>query len=179
MSSRRSRRPSRISLAAVLCSAGLACVEVAAAVPLPDLAPPRTMRIELRWSDQPAGPTAVASPLTRGGDDDGQFHQMTAVIPIVEHRFDVRRWRGRQVQISLVVPALVEGLGSTTGMIVKWDGGSVFGAGRARPGERVPVFAGRIDSDQLLERLRFELLVDSRFFDGRIRFSPAFELEER
>ncbi|MGE0310316.1 MAG: hypothetical protein AB7P21_01655 [Lautropia sp.] len=164
------------SLAAVLAALALARPGIAA-VPLPDLAPPRTERIALRWQDQPAIATMAPGAFSRGAIDDARFHEMTATIPALEHRFDLRAWRGRTVRIDFVMPSLVEGLASTTGLTVRWDDGVAFRSGRARPGDRVTVFVGRVDTDMLLERLRYTLVVDSRFFDGRIRFRPAFELE--
>lgn len=150
-------------------------------VSLPDLAPPRALRVELRWQDQPSAALFLPGPMTRGGEpeSDARFHEMRASIPIVEHRFDLRAWRGRQVRIDFVVPPLVDGLQSTSAMRVQWEGGAVLRSGSARPGERVTVFSGRVDVDMLLERLSYTLVVDSRFFDGRIRFKPAFELEAR
>lgn len=157
-------------------AAGFACFCAAlpAAERVVDLAVATQVHAELRWHDQPVGPLGASA---RRGAEDERFHEMTAVVPMVEHRLDLRRWKGRNVRIFYAVPTLVDGMLATRGFVVQWETTGVLQSGRARPGERVLVFAGRVGDDMLVDRFRLSLTIDSRFFSGRLKYQPAFELE--
>jgi hypothetical protein len=151
----------------------LACVLLAAARPaaaaterLTDLAPARQVRVDLQWA-----------PIQwQRGDRDPSYHLMSADVPRIEYRLDVARYVGRQVRVLYVIP-LDAGLTSPLGLMVRWKSQGALRAGEARAGDRVTVFEGRIAAGSLDDVFDVQLEVDSRYFTGRLRFDPYFEIE--
>ena len=137
-----------------------------AAERLADLAPSRESRVDLRWSTVD----------WRRGDSDPGFHQMTAEIPRVEYRLDVSRFVGRNARVYFVLP-MDAGVTAPQGLLVKWIAQGPLRSGQGRPGERVAVYEGRITQALFDDRFDLQLLVDSRFFTGRLRLNPYFEIE--
>jgi hypothetical protein len=138
----------------------------AAAERLTDLAPVRESRVDLRWSQIDF----------RRGDADPNYHLMSAEVPRIEYRLDVSRYLGRTAKVYFVLP-MDAGLIAPQGLLVKWVAQGPLRSGQGRPGERVVVFDGRLAEALLSDVLDLQLIVDSRFFTGRLRFNPYFEIE--
>lgn len=144
----------------------MALASAARAERLVDLAPTLQVRLELRWSDFD----------TRRGDADPAFHQMSGSLASVEYRLDVGRHVGQRVRIDYVLPA-DPGFASPQAMLVRWSTRGLLRPGQGRPGDRVTVFEGILREPLLMELFDLQFLVDSRYFDGRFRFAPHFELD--
>lgn len=150
-------------LALLLAASGSA---VAATERLTDIAPARQVRVDLQWA-----------PIQwQRGDRDPSYHLMSADVPRVEYRLDVARHVGRQVRVLYVIP-LDAGLTSPQGLKVRWRSQGAMRAGEGRAGDRVTVFEGRVASGLLEDVFDVQLEVDSRYFTGRLRFDPYFEIE--
>ncbi len=134
---------------------------------LVDTAPAREARVDLKWS-----------PVNwRRGDADPSYFQMSADVPRVEYRLDVTRFVGRNARVFYVFPP-DPGITAPQGLTVKWTAqNGVLRSGQARSGERTPVYEGRISSPVLDEFFDLQLTVDSRYFTGRFRLNPYFEIE--
>ncbi|MBP8306596.1 MAG: hypothetical protein KAY46_04985 [Burkholderiaceae bacterium] len=133
---------------------------------LTDLAPSRQVRVDLQWA-----------PIQwQRGDRDPAYHLMSADVPRIEYRLDVARYVGRQVRVLYVIP-LDAGLTSPLGLKVRWKSQGALRAGEARAGDRVTVFEGRVAAGSLDDVFDVHLEVDSRYFTGRLRFDPYFEID--
>ncbi len=133
---------------------------------LTDLAPARQVRVDLQWA-----------PIQwQRGDRDPSYHLMSAEVPRIEYRLDVARYVGRQVRVLYVIP-MDAGLTSPLGLKVRWKSQGALRAGEARAGDRVTVFEGRVAAGSLADVFDVQLEVDSRYFTGRLRFDPYFEIE--
>ncbi len=133
---------------------------------LVDIAPSRQVRIDLQWA-----------PIQwQRGDRDPAYHLMSATVPNVEYRLDLARHVGRQARVMYVIP-LDAGLTAPQGLLVRWKTQGLLRSGEARAGDRFPVFEGRIARAMFEEVFDVQLEVDSRFFTGRLRFEPYFEIE--
>ena len=133
---------------------------------LTDLSPARQVRVDLQWA-----------PIQwQRGDRDPSYHLMSADVPRIEYRLDVARYVGRQVRVLYVIP-LDAGLTSPLGLKVRWKSQGALRAGEARAGDRVTVFEGRVAAGSLADVFDVQLEVDSRYFTGRLRFDPYFEIE--
>lgn len=62
----------------------------------------------------------------------------------IEYRLATAAYVGKQVRISYVVPAMVPGLRSPQALRVEWRGQPPLASGSGRPGDRVPVWTGRV-----------------------------------
>jgi hypothetical protein len=80
-----------------------------------------------------------------------------------------------------VVPALIEGLRSPSGMRVDWRSGALFAGGTARPGERQMVWSGVVPGPWMTDSLdlsfEVELAQVQLRSDGQFGFEPYFEIE--
>jgi hypothetical protein len=153
----------RLAVAALL-AAGAA--PLAAAERLVDLAPVAVVRLDLRWApfdaNRPPG--------------DAEFARMSAQVPPVEYRLDLTRWIGRNVRVFLVVPT-DPGVIAPQGLELRWTGRGPIRNGQGRAGDRVAVYTGLVREPVLADVLDMQVIVDSRYFTGRLRMLPYFELE--
>ena len=133
-----------------------------------DLSAWREERIELRWAAPRAGGAR--------GHLDAAFHRLDGQVRGVEYRLDLSPWVGRQVRLLLVLP-MPAGIHAPQALRVRWRGDGVLRDGEAQAGERVVVYTATVRDSLLATRLDYELAVDSRFFDGSLRFEPHFEIE--
>ncbi len=144
----------------------LAPLAWAATERLIDLSPPRQVRVELQW----------ATFQGQRGDRDPSYHLMRADVPRIEYRLDTSRHAGQPARIVYVIP-LDAGLTAPQGLRVRWKSQGALRAGEGQAGDRVVVFDGRIPGAVLEDVFDVQLEVDSRFFTGRLRFDPYFEIE--
>lgn len=93
----------------------------------------------------------------------------------VEYRLATAAYVGRQVRISYVVPALIQGLRSPQGLRVEWQGLAPLASGSARPGERVPVWSGQVTGPWTHFALDLTAHVDLRELALRNHQPFAFE----
>lgn len=99
----------------------------------------------------------------------------------VDYRLATAAWVGRNVRLAYVVPALVSGLRSADGLRVDWRGLAPLASGSARPGERVVVWSGRVESPWMVVALEPTAHVDLRQLELRgpapFAFECHFEIE--
>jgi hypothetical protein len=99
----------------------------------------------------------------------------------VDYRLATGRYAGRSARIYFVVPALIEGLRSPSGMRVDWRSGALFAGGTARPGERQMVWSGVVPGPWMTDSLdlsfEVELAQVQLRSDGQFGFEPYFEIE--
>jgi|GEM_PF-6168993 len=132
---------------------------------LRDLAPTTTARVELQWSD-----------ITQlRGTDDPEMHMMRGQVRHVPYRLDLTKYKGKHARIELVIP-MSTGLFAPHALTVYWRGDGQIPDGQLHAGGRRSVFVGRITEPVLDTTLDFDLLVDSRLFNGRLEFEPYFEI---
>lgn len=105
-------------------------------------------------------------------DDARGATQMLSGSVVVHLRLDVRAWRGQVVRIYQVLPAQ-----PGTPVEMQWRSRGVLMPGRMRDGDRVLVFAGRIDADQLQDTLELGLRLDGDRSSERERLRVGYELE--
>lgn len=140
---------------------------VPAAERLADTAVQRAAQVDLRWSGVD----------WRRGEADPAYHQMRADVPRVEYRLDLTRYVGRNARVFYVLPG-DPGILAPQGLTVRWTAqNGLMRSGEARAGERTAVYEGRIGSPTLDEVFDLNLIVDSRYFTGRFRLNPYFEIE--
>lgn len=154
-------------LTVVLAGAAVHAPLTMAAERLNDTSLQKAAQIDLRWS-------AVD---WRRGDADPSFYQMRAEVPRVEYRLDMTQYVGRNARVFYVLPG-DPGILAPQGLTVRWTSqNGLMRSGEARAGERTAVYEGRISSVMLDEVFDLNLLVDSRYFTGRFRLNPYFEIE--
>jgi len=106
-----------------------------------------------------------------------------AVVQVgrVDYRLNTARYAGRSARIYFVVPALINGLRSASGLRVEWRGGSIFTPGSARGGDRQLVWSGVVPGPWMTESLdlsfEVELAQVQLQADGQFGFEPYFEIE--
>lgn len=154
-----------------LASCAFACLMLASAsvcaqsIRLKDLAPTTVTRLDMQWAQfDPAR-----------GHADPAFHLLRAEVRHVPYQFDLSAYRGRYGRIELVVPAS-RNVSRPDALTVRWRGQGEIADGQTHSGGRYTVHAGQIDQGQWSFFVDFELLVDSRYFDGQLTFTPHFEL---
>lgn len=153
------------SLSVFLC----ACVTLGAmAAPkkLDDRGSPRSVvHADSRWAHSGEGLSA------------DETNAMVATIPNLEFRLDTSAYVGKRARIYLVIPDIVPGLRSPTGMRVQWTSrGSLLG-GSASPGQRTLVYEGPVQRPTMQEALDLTVHLDARYFERGLRFDPVFEID--
>ncbi|MDN6884123.1 hypothetical protein QMO14_11000 [Variovorax sp. CAN2819] len=127
-----------------------------------------------------------ASPRAQVRSDFGNAQGMDGnmlVLPLgrVEYRLATASHVGRRARIFYVIPAMVAGLRSPAGMQVQWRGNGVFASGSGRPGDRVQVWNGVIQSPWMNETFELTLRVDPRELrmpsGSALSFESFFEIE--
>lgn len=151
-------------LAAMLLGAGLFVPAGAMVTRLDDSASPRAqVSIDFRQA-QPVDANTLALPLGR-----------------VEYRLATAPHIGRRARIFYVVPFGIAGLRSPSGLQVVWRAQGTFADGAARPGERVPVWNGVVQTPWMSETLELQLRIDPRLLNlgrgGALSFESYFEIE--
>lgn len=139
----------------VMCAGALlhvgACM--AAVERLDDTASPRSQ----------ISPTWVSRlPSSSLANDDFAQHDPLVTVKFgrVEYRLATARFVGRQARIYYVIPKLIVGLRSTSGLTVEWRGGTVFANGSGRPGDRVMVWSGLIRDKSIADALELNMHLD-------------------
>lgn len=99
----------------------------------------------------------------------------------VEYRLNMAPHSGQRGRIYYRIPDEVTGLRSPAGLLVHWRGNGLFADGSARPGERVPVWAGTVAQPWLEETLDVTLEIDRRLLlpagYSALQFESYFEIE--
>jgi hypothetical protein len=99
----------------------------------------------------------------------------------VEYRLATAAYVGRRARIHYVVPPLIPGLRSPTGLRVEWRTQGLFSNGTARAGERVLVWTGMVREPFMTEA--FDLTLQVRLSELALRanaplaFESYFEIE--
>lgn len=99
----------------------------------------------------------------------------------VDYKLATAAYAGRRARIYFVVPAVIPGLRSPSGLRVDWRGTGQFAAGTARPGERQMVWSGVVPGPWMTEGLDLSCEVDLRELrlprSGQFGFESYFEIE--
>lgn len=99
----------------------------------------------------------------------------------IEYRLATAPHLGRAARIFYVIPAMVTGLRSPSGMQVQWRGNGVFAAGAGRPGDRIQVWNGVVRTPWMVETLDLTLHIDPRELrmpqGSALSFESFFEIE--
>lgn len=93
----------------------------------------------------------------------------------VDYKLATARYVGRQARIFYVVPAVIPGLRSPSGLRVEWRGNGLFANGTAAPGERRMVWSGVVPGPWMTEGLDLTFHVDLRQLQLRPNESFGFE----
>lgn len=152
------------ALALALCIAAFP----AAAAPkrLDDRGSPRSVvNVESRWLHSGEGLTPE------------QLNAMVATVTNLEFRLDTSAYVGKRARIYLVIPEVVQGLRSPSGMRVEWTSRGNFLAGAALPGQRTLVYDGLVQRPSLHEALDLSVYLDARYLERGLRFDPVFEID--
>lgn len=148
----------------------VACLAVAAtatAARLDDSASPR-QRFDLspRWVHEH----------DTGGSPD-RLNAMVAEMANVEVRLNTTAYVGKRGRIYLVLPPVVAGLRSASGMRVEWRTRGTLLDGAALPGDRTLLYDGPISRPSINEIFDFVIHLDARHMAGGLRFDPTFEID--
>ena len=93
----------------------------------------------------------------------------------VEFRLATAPYVGKRARIYYVVPALVPGLRSPSGLRMSWRGSGVFADGSARGGERRLVWSGVVRDPVMRESL--DLTMEVRLGELTLRPQGALSVE--
>lgn len=127
-----------------------------------------------------------ASPRTHVSSDFSQARGMDGRMVVhslgrIEYRLATAPFLGLQSRIFYVIPSLIPGLRSPAGMQIGWQGSGAFASGSGRPGDRVPVWSGVVQSAWMTEILDLTLRIDPyelRLPPGSaLSFESYFEIE--
>lgn len=136
------------------------------------------------WS-QPVRLDDSASPRAQVHADLARAQALDAStlrLPVgrVDYRLATAAYAGQRARIFYVVPMHVPGLRAPDGLVVRWRG-TQFGPGTASPGQRVPVWTGRVPGPWMNETLDLEFTLDLRYWrlapGQSISFESYFEIE--
>lgn len=107
----------------------------------------------------------------------------TLALPFgrVEYRLATAPHVGRRARIFYVVPPAIPGLRSPAGLQVQWRSQGTFADGTARPGDRIPVWNGVVQTPWMSETFDLQLRLDPRLLQlgrgGALSFESYFEIE--
>lgn len=139
-----------------------------------------------RLDDSASPRSRVEAPLilaNTGGllQDNPDATQAIMKFGRVDYRLATAPYVGKQARIYYVLPASIHGLLAPDGVRLEWRGNGVFADGTAHPGDRVPVWSGRIDDVWMNEGLDLTMYVDLtaiRLSQGEsFGFESWFEIE--
>lgn len=105
------------------------------------------------------------------------------VLPFgrVEYRLATAPYTGRRARIFYVIPPAIAGLRSPAGLRVDWRGSGAFASGSGRPGDRVQVWNGVVQTPWMNETFDLTLRVDPRELrlptGAALSFESTFEIE--
>lgn len=130
--------------------------------------------------DDSASPRAqVRSDFSNAQGMDGNL----VVLPFgrIEYRLATAPHLGRRARIFYVVPPAIAGLRSPAGMQLQWRGNGAFASGSARPGDRVQVWNGTVQTPWMNETFELTLRIDPRELrlptGAALSFESTFEIE--
>lgn len=83
------------------------------------------------------------------------------------------------VNIYMVLPTQIPGMRGAAGFEVSWKTRKTFQAGTARPGDRVLLYQGVVNSDVLSDFVSFQFTIDAAEMLGVVSFEPSYEIERR
>jgi hypothetical protein len=99
----------------------------------------------------------------------------------IEYKLATAKFIGKQARIYYVVPPLISGLRTPSGLRVDWRGGNVFANGSAQPGERFLVWTGVVRNTYMIDGLDLTMRIDLRELQTRngagLAFESYFEIE--
>jgi|GEM_PF-316298 len=99
----------------------------------------------------------------------------------VEYRLATAPYLGQRARIFHVIPLSVAGMLSPAGLQVQWRGNGSFTAGAGRPGDRIQVWNGLVQTPWMIETLDLNLRIDPRQFrlsrGSALSFESFFEIE--
>ncbi|MGJ7529102.1 hypothetical protein [Variovorax sp. GB1P17] len=105
------------------------------------------------------------------------------VLPFgrVEYRLATAPYVGRRARIFYVIPPAIVGLRSPAGLRIDWRGNGAFASGSGRPGDRVQVWNGIVQTPWMNETFDLTLRVDPRELrvptGAALSFESTFEIE--
>jgi hypothetical protein len=105
------------------------------------------------------------------------------VLPFgrIEYRLATAPYAGRRARIFYVIPSAIAGLRSPAGLEVQWRGNGAFASGTGRPGDRVQVWNGIVQTPWINETFELTLRIDPRELrlpsGAALSFESIFEIE--
>lgn len=105
------------------------------------------------------------------------------VLPFgrIEYRLATAPYAGRRARIFYVIPPAIAGLRSPSGLRIDWRGNGAFASGSGRPGDRVQVWNGVVQTPWMNETFDLTLRVDPRELrvptGAALSFESTFEIE--
>ncbi|WP_269759037.1 hypothetical protein [Variovorax sp. E3] len=105
------------------------------------------------------------------------------VLPFgrIEYRLATSPYVGRRARIFYVIPPAIVGLRSPAGLRIDWRGSGAFAGGSGRPGNRVQVWNGVVQTPWMNETFDLTLRVDPRELrmpaGSALSFESTFEIE--
>lgn len=151
--------------------AGLICIQSVSAETLEyTLAPNPHPTVQGQWMEN-----------SRAGDKR-QAANIIARLQNVELRLKIPASYSNppsMVKIFLHFPSQVVGVRDSRGVKISWLTRGRFLSGRARPGERVLLYEGSVDSSELSDIIDFTFIVDGGAMTGDFQFEPIYEIESK
>lgn len=126
------------------------------------------------------------SPRAQVGIDSGTARAVDGMLidlPFgrIDYRLATAPHAGRRARIFYVIPAGIAGLRSPAGLQLRWRSSGIFASGTGRPGERVPVWNGVVQTPWMNESFDLTLRLDPREVrlptGGALSFESTFEIE--
>ncbi|MDH5327590.1 MAG: hypothetical protein OEZ68_01620 [Gammaproteobacteria bacterium] len=129
--------------------------------------PQEHLQLEAQWLE----------PQLRSSKDRRQENLIIATSSLNELRLTIpAQYLGSIHKIYLVLPKQFEGV-RDQGVDIHWETRGRFLAGSAKPGQRVLLFQGLIDTELLWDEIVFTFTIDARYIYGPMAFHPQYEIE--
>lgn len=143
------------------------------------LSPAAAWALVARLDDSASPRAQVRSDFANAPAMDGNL----VVLPFgrIEYRLATAPHLGRRARIFYVIPPAVAGLRSPAGLQVQWRGNGAFASGSGRPGDRVQVWNGVVQTPWMNETFDLTLRIDPRELrlptGAALSFESIFEIE--
>jgi hypothetical protein len=143
------------------------------------LSPAAASALVARLDDSASPRAQVRSDFANAQAMDGNL----VVLPFgrIEYRLATAPHLGRRARIFYVIPPAVAGLRSPAGLQVQWRGNGAFASGSGRPGDRVQVWNGVVQTPWMNETFDLTLRIDPRELrlptGAALSFESIFEIE--
>jgi hypothetical protein len=115
----------------------------------------------------------------RSGDSPNADERLSVLVDArdVDIRLNTGAWVGRNAEIYVTFPQVIQGLRLPNAMRIEWRTRGRFIAGVTIPGQRALVYRGPISTAVSGDIFDFTYRIDGRQFDRRLQFDPVFEIE--